>query len=330
MAFPDRSAGYKLVQLIKWIAHGEYPSLETIQDRFGCSRRTAERYIERVRDFVADDLAYDRTRRGYWFAQGGPKLANFRLTEGEAAAVFLATRLFEQCRGTPYEDAVAGALSKLACLFPEEVSLDRVPSPAGWVSFRMEPLRGEEHQVMDVFLRLQEARTRQETVRIHYFTASRGEWSQREVDPYHLRFYDGAWYVIAYCHWRGEVKMFALDRVSDLEPTGRRFELLEGFSIERFLADSFRIEVGTPTDVAIAFGPEQARYVRGKQWHASQRLEDRPDGGLVLRLRVGGLGEVKRWVLSFGAGAEVLEPEGLREEMRGEVDALRRRYGDGG
>jgi len=308
---------------------------------------------------VADELVFDRKRRGYRFTSSGPKLPTFRLTEGEAVAVFLAARLLEQCRGTPYEGAVARAMTKLAYLFPKEITLDRVPHPAGWVTFRMEPLRGEERQVMDVFLRLDEAREKQETVHVRYFTASRDEWNERDIDPYHLHFHDGAWYVFAYCHWRREVKIFALDRMGAIAATGRRFEVPADFSPETFMADSFRIERGAPVDVAIRFSSEQARYVRGKQWHPSQTVEEleegrvreapqpdravaspergkgreatregeyearsgktRPDGGLILRMRVGGLGEVKRWVLSFGAGAQVLAPEELREMVGQEV-----------
>jgi len=35
---------------------------------------------------------------------------------------------------------------------------------------------------------------------------------------------------------------------------------------------------------------------------------------------------MKRWVLSFGRHAEVLEPEGLRKEMEGEVQAILKTY----
>jgi predicted DNA-binding transcriptional regulator YafY len=323
----DRHTGHRLIELIFMIKEGRYPNTRTIAEHFECSQRTAERYIERLRDFVADDLVYDPRRKGYYFARGGPDLPRFKLTEGEAVAVFLAVKLLNQCRGTPYEHAVARALSKLAYLFPKEITADEVPQLAEWVSFGIEPLRGEERQVMEAFHTLNEARSRKETVRIRYFTASRGEWRERDIDPYHLHFHDGAWYVFAYCHWRGEVKTFALDRIEWIRGTGKSFEVEPGFSPESFIQDSFRIERGEPRDVAIRFGPEQARYVRGRRWHPSQEIEELEDGGLVLRMRVGGLGEIKRWVLSFGAGAEVLGPEELVRDVRREVAGLAGRYG---
>lgn len=334
MSFPDRGAGLRVIETIALIRTGTYPSTRKIAERFECSIRTAERYVEKIRDLVASDLTYDPKRKGYYFAQGGPDLPPLKLTEGEAAAVFLAGKLLHQCRGTPYEAEVTRALMKLAFLFPKEVTLQGIVEPTAWVSFRVEPLRGEEQQVMHWFVCLNKAREERETVRMRYFTASRGEWNEREIDPYHLHFHDGAWYVFAYCHWRKEVKIFALDRIGDIQRTGRRFEVPAGFSPEKFMADSFRIERGEPVDVAIRFGPEQARYVRGKVWHPSQRIEELgedeagKDRGLILRMKVGGMGEVERWVLSFGAGAEVLEPEELREAVKTEADTLSRAYTD--
>jgi predicted DNA-binding transcriptional regulator YafY len=326
-ARPIRPPDFRVVELLQLIQDCRYPSVRQIAERFECSVRTAERYIEKVRDLVAEDLVYDNKRKGYTFAAGGPRLPKLRLSEGEAAAMFLAAKLLYQCRGTPYEWAVAGALRKLSFLFPKEVTLEDVAQPAGWVSFRVEPLRGEETKVMESFLRLERAIEARETVRVRYFTASRGEWNDRDIDPYHLHFQDGIWYILAHCHRRGKVTVFAVDRIETIAPTDRRFEAPEGFSVEAFLKSSFRIEVGDPVDVAIRFAPEQARYVRGKRWHESQEIEELPDaggqvgtGGLVLRMRVGGLGEVKRWVLSFGAGAEVLGPEELRVAVAGEAE----------
>ena len=137
---------FRVWEIIRLIQDGGHPNARAIAERFECSVRTAERYVAKVRDLVAEDLTYDKARRGYRFAAGGPNLPKLRLSEGEAAAMFLAARLLHQCRGTPYEDAVAGALAKLSYLFPKEVTLDDAAQPGGWVSIRVEPLRGEERK----------------------------------------------------------------------------------------------------------------------------------------------------------------------------------------
>ena len=43
-------------------------------------------------------------------------------------------------------------------------------------------------------------------------------------------------------------------------------------------------------------------------------------------MEVGGAAEVRSWVLSFGAGAEVLEPESLRADVQKELEKAVARY----
>jgi predicted DNA-binding transcriptional regulator YafY len=318
---------YRLFEAMVYILEGNYPDARKLAEKFGCSRRTAERYLERIRLAVADELVYDKTRRGYCFAGGQVNLPRLRLSEGEAIALFLGGKLLEQCRGTPYREHVAEALRKLCTCLATDVTYADVVQPVGWVSFAAGPLRGEEQQVLDRFTRIHRAIQERESLRIVYHAVYRGGTDEREVDPYHLHLHGGAWYAFAHCHSRGEVRTFAIDRIYSLDGTGRQFDRPTDFSAEDFVADAFGIERGEPTGVAIRFRSDQARYIRERSWHSSQTLEELPGGDLILRLHVGGLGEVKRWVLSYGSGAEVLAPPELREAVRREVAGLAGVYG---
>ena len=66
----------------------------------------------------------------------------------------------------------------------------------------------------------------------------------------------------------------------------------------------------------VRFSADWSAYVREREWHASQSIQPLDDGGLELSMEVGGQQELANWVLSFGAGAEVLEPASLRDEIR--------------
>jgi len=59
-------------------------------------------------------------------------------------------------------------------------------------------------------------------------------------------------------------------------------------------------------EVVIEFGPWAADVVRGRQWHSSQQVTDLPDGGSRMTMRLSGLEEVERWVVSWGANATVV------------------------
>jgi predicted DNA-binding transcriptional regulator YafY len=65
-----------------------------------------------------------------------------------------------------------------------------------------------------------------------------------------------------------------------------------------------------------------APFIAERQWHATQELVTERDGSVVLTMRVADTLELRRWILGFGASAEVLAPESLRDEIRKEAQAM--------
>jgi predicted DNA-binding transcriptional regulator YafY len=105
------------------------------------------------------------------------------------------------------------------------------------------------------------------------------------------------------------------------------FQVKTDFSLEEYLGNSLGIERGEKVEeVKILFDPEQARWIRERKWHESQEIEYQPDGSLILGLKVSSLGEIKRWVLSFGAHAKVLFPASLQEEIMQEIKNMAQAY----
>ncbi|HHV78325.1 MAG TPA: WYL domain-containing transcriptional regulator [Firmicutes bacterium] len=310
---------WRLCEIHRLISEGSYPNCSSLAKRFEVHPRTVERDIERLRDLFAAPVAYDPIRRGYYYTEPF-SLPAMRLKEGEAIALFLGQKILLQCKGTPFEQFVRQAMQKIRVFLPHEVEIN-LERMVGAVSFHVEPLRGEEVRVAEIYQALVQAIEERRTVEVNYFTASRGVTTRRRIDPYHLRFVDGAWYCIGYCHSRSSVRTFALDRMSALTVTQDRFEYPADFSLEEYLADAWVIERGVPRNVVIQFDTQEAPYIRGRQWHPSQKLEELPDGSLRMTLVIGGLGELKRWIMSFGPHAVVIDPEELRAEI---VSDLRR------
>ena len=62
--------------------------------------------------------------------------------------------------------------------------------------------------------------------------------------------------------------------------------------------------------------------MKESQWHASQRLTDQQDGSVVATFQLDNTEEIKRWILSFGKHAVVLQPEDVRSEVMAELQEL--------
>jgi predicted DNA-binding transcriptional regulator YafY len=82
------------------------------------------------------------------------------------------------------------------------------------------------------------------------------------------------------------------------------------------MCHSFKVMHDELYTVRVRISPGWAHWVGEKIWHESQDSAKFPDGGLEMTFRVAGLDEIKRWVLSLGPEAAVLEPEKLKEMVR--------------
>jgi predicted DNA-binding transcriptional regulator YafY len=78
--------------------------------------------------------------------------------------------------------------------------------------------------------------------------------------------------------------------------------------------------------VVVRFRPDQAPYVREREWHPSQRVRTLRDGRLELTLRAGGTFEFLRWILGWGAAAEVIRPIRLRRTVADVLRQAARQY----
>jgi predicted DNA-binding transcriptional regulator YafY len=101
------------------------------------------------------------------------------------------------------------------------------------------------------------------------------------------------------------------------------------FDFEARTASAFGVVAEPAEPVRIRFAPRWALYVQEHEWHPSQRIEPAAGGGVELSMEVGVGDELRGWVLSFGAGAEVLAPPVLRADVAAELSRAGAQYQGG-
>ena len=291
--------------------------------RFEVGVRTAYRDLDFLRDELRAPIEYDRARGSWWLTEPTASLPPIVLTEGELVALYFAEKVLRQYRGTPYEKDVASAFRKLQALLPQEVVVkpDRVLS---FMELDPGPLPEADPAVFrDVLAGL----TRRRRLVIHYASASSGHTLDRAVDPCRVLNFRGNWYLVAWDERRRAVRDFALHRIRKVTITGEPSAPAAGFDLKKYMADAFHLEKGgRPANVAIRFAPRQARWIRERRWHRSARVQERLDGGCVLRMRVAVTSELVRWVLQYGPEAEVLAPKPLKREVASRLSQALARY----
>ena len=319
MPFSTRPPMGRMMDIDYLLGQRRYPNAPQLAERLEVTIRTVYRDIGYMRYRFQAPIEFDREHNGYFYTEEGYVLPIMRLTEGELVAIFLAEKVLAQYSGSPYHAQLKTAFEKIRNWLPDTVTLNLSLSAEDF-SFQPRPVRETEVQVFD---KLSRAISDRRTLRMVYFTQSRNELTERLIDPYHILNYEGDWYLIARCHLRNALRDFAISRIRALEETDEFFYIPRNFDLEAYLKSGFGIEKDAEkTDVAIWFDSYQARWIREKRWDQSEEREERDDGSLVLRMRVPVTGELKRWILSYGSHAVVLEPEGLRKEMGEEVQRM--------
>ena len=310
------------------IRAGRYPNTRTIAAHFEISAKTAQRTLDFLRDRLRLPLAYSAEQRGWFYTEPTYGVPAFQLTEGELVAVLLAERLARQYRGAAIGPLVEQAFAKILAANTDTVSIDFAALVEAY-SFEAQVTTTLDPETVRKLGRAVNERRRLEMA---YFTAGRGEVTRRRVDPLHLRNYLGEWYLIAWDHLRGEVRDFHAGRIRELEVTDAHFNWPSGFDLQTYLDSGFAMFRGRePVDVEIVFDEYQARWMRERgPVHPTEEREELPDGGLRLRLKVTALDGVTRFVMQYGAHAQVVSPSELRELIRTEIGVMASLYGTAG
>ena len=286
--------------------------------QYNVSVRTIQRDLLDLREakFKLEDK-WRADQRIYYQLKKDPKLP-LNFSPMELAAMIFAERTGMGLVGTPFGEHLQSAIRRLTQAMPEETREFLERATKAYVPH----LRGHKsyEKAREVFDNLHEAIQERRVCRVSYRSPG-AEARQYNIEPLHFLPFRGGLYVISRMPYHDQLITQAVERFERVEVTEEEFEPPDHLSVDERLSDAFGISSEEPMDVVVRFTEDQAPYIRERIWHPSQKLEELDDGRVVLRLRAGGFYEIKSWVLSFGAAAEVLEPEELREAVREEMRA---------
>jgi len=249
-------------------------------------------------------------------------------TFDEAVAIYLARRLLEPLAGTLFWEAAQNAIKKIRASLGSEVlkSAERFGSIFHQTSVGASDYTKKAQLIDDLMVAIEDRKT----VFITYQSLQATEPVTYDIYPYGLTYHRGSLYLVGHSRDHNEIRHWKVDRIEAVEITAFPAEWPEDFDLKRHLAGSFGVfHGGGDVHVVARFAPEVARYVSESKWHESQQLSLQSDGSLVAEFDLSNTEEVKRWILSFGRYAEVINPEELRKEMWEEARALRGVYANG-
>jgi proteasome accessory factor C len=312
MTRPDASLRLRrLLTIIPWIVDHQGSTLDELASRFGMKVAELERDLELIPfcglpPYTPDRLIDCEIVDGRVFLRFAEYFARpLSLTPGEGFALLAAGQALLAVPGADPKGSLASALGKLAGVLGAG---DGMAVELGAASY-LEPLRG--------------AADASERVEIDYYTFGRDELTTRRIDPRAVFAAEGQWYVDAYCHRAADDRLFRVDRVRGVRPTGEHFDPAGG-------AGGSGVSPGTfhprPSDrrVTLLLNADVGWVAES---YPMETIEQMADGRLKVVLVANERAWLERLLLRLGPSAEVLEPAEVRAEAAQAARRLLVRYG---
>lgn len=175
-----------------------------------------------------------------------------------------------------------------------------------------------------------EAMRENRIINISYQGFNKPKAATFELMPYAVRVFKQRWYLIGgnVVFENKDIRIYALDRIQDLEITDKKFKLPRNFDAEELFEPYYGVSLinGDVERIRIKVYNNQAKYFRSLKIHESQEeIETTPEYS-VFEYHIKPTYEFEQELLSHGESVEVLEPDDLRECMKSTLQAALEHY----
>jgi len=191
--------------------------------------------------------------------------------------------------------------------------------------------------------KVETAISRRKTIEFDYYSIERNEVSKRKVDPYHLLFQGGQFYLVGFAHERADMRVFRLSRIKDKVSYATKaehdFSAPEGFDPWSYThradwqlgdtAGTARIWISDRIAWLIErdfgrYGTLEKVDKSGAQWRAGSRRV--PGPGVVFTTEYAQPRQLTAWVLGLGENARLLDPAEVVDDAAERLAAIVERH----
>ncbi len=271
-----------------------------------CSTRTVMRDIETLKNEYGAPIEYDAANRGYFLLNPGWELNVPLMSDDILSMSMLGTRLASDILPEPVktkvdtamESALAGNNSK----FFDDAMIESILCATG-IKSAVAP---------KVFKKIFDAWRMHQVVELTYHKPNEPE-SVRRFEPHILAFRNGIWYAKGFEHGTKDIKVYAIQRISDAAFAGDTF-----VSCKKLIEDTRKnglFEYPRISGIRLRCDASIAFYLREHQYIKQFKIEPQTDGSLVITLKPAFEHEVVRWILGEAGKIEVLNPPELRSKV---------------
>jgi predicted DNA-binding transcriptional regulator YafY len=174
---------------------------------------------------------------------------------------------------------------------------------------------------------------RRKTIVFDYYTLGRDSEERRKVDPYHLLFQGGQFYLVGHSHERDAIRVFRLSRIRGkvgyASKAEHDFQRPEEFDPREY-ANRADWQLSENTGVARIWLSDRVEWLVRRHIgpDVGQVVEEDVDGGVLFETPYGDARQLIAWVLGLGERARIVEPAELAEQAQERVRLVADRHAE--
>ena len=240
------------------------------EDRFGTpySRRTFNNHREAVAEVFGIEIMCNRSTNRYFIKSSDA------LTDESAGSAWLINTFTVNSMLTLGKERLSG-----------RVSVEDIPSGHRHLTSVMEAMTGCREMLMT------------------YQKYTSAQADTYTIHPYAVKEFAKRWYIVAHCRERNGMRVYGLDRIVNIEETGR----------------TFKMPAGPGRTITFRASETQARFLRDLPMHSSQTELSCENGIVTFSIFVCPNRNLIMEFCKLGAKVEVLSPAEVRNAIAGEL-----------
>ena len=187
------------------------------------------------------------------------------------------------------------------------------------------------HELSQRLAKIETAIFRNKTITFDYYTMERDATGARKVDPYHLLFQGGQFYLLGRAHERDAIRVFRLSRIRGKVAYATKaehdFKRPTDFD-PRAYATRADWQFGDPLGEAEVWVSERIAWQVERHFgrFGSVRRVEAGSGDVVFTTEYASVRQLAAWVLRLGEHARVLAPDDLVADVAKRVEVLHERH----
>ena len=300
-------------------ANREGVSLNDIVNKFGVSRRTAERMRDMIKlQFPQTQETMDVDGFKRWYIPQGTLRDFIQFSAEEVALLETLKTLLKKNNMADKTETLERLTDKIKANVDTKV-LRRLDTDAealmlaeGFICRPGPRLKINPEHVSVI----RNAILGFHKIQISYVSRSSGKTCRNTLEPYGFLYGERKHYLIARHSGKyddGNPRSFILNNIKSVKILPETFVMDENFSLQEYAEESFGSFHEPPFDVEWLFDADVADEAEQYVFHPKQKTKRNEDGTLTVKFRAGGRLEMDWHLYTWGKHVKVIKPENWRE-----------------